>query len=520
MYNEGVAVMSSNITNSSSNSSLDIINSSDEQFDEKFPEILKKVKLKKLQELEPSIDEINKVYSIIFKYIKENKRKIYGGYALNKLLIDKDKNLALYDETDIPDIDFYSPDPLSDLANLCELLQEGGLNSVEGREAQHKETYSIFVNYQLYCDISYMSNNIFSHVRFLKMDDFHVVHPWFMTIDYFRMFTDPLISYWRLEKHFHRYKTLEKMYPLPLIKEPVEMIKYNNTGINKAINTLFDYLSENDGLIFTGFYAYNYYLHISEYNKNNNNYKYISLPYLEVYSDDYIKDGIELIDFIKNLPKEISSKLSHKEYYPFFQFYGYNVVIYYNDGKEDIPILYMYTTNKKCIPLKKVNLIKFNNLDIMNPTINKKKNINIGSFEFNILHALIILVKVRVDEDNEWNDILYKYINGIVAFRKYYLNKHNITIYDDSIFQGLVTDCIGKTISPEIERKIIIKERKKKGKPLVFRYEPGVSKKPDNYIFLNSSGNIIKNENNMKLNKKNINDKIEDEIEDNIEDNI
>jgi plasmid maintenance system killer protein len=164
MNNEGVAVMSSNITNSSSNSSLDIINSSDEQFDEKFPEILKKVKLKKLQELEPSIDEINKVYSIIFKYIKENKRKIYGGYALNKLLIDKDKNLALYDETDIPDIDFYSPDPLSDLANLCELLHEGGFNSVEGREAQHKETYSIFVNYQLYCDISYMSNNIFSHV--------------------------------------------------------------------------------------------------------------------------------------------------------------------------------------------------------------------------------------------------------------------------------------------------------------------------------------------------------------------
>jgi hypothetical protein len=189
---------------------LDIVSTQDEQFKENYPKIMKKIGKKKLTEMEPTIDEISKVNGIIIDYIKVNKRKVYGGYALNKLLIAKNPSLAIYDEIDTPDIEFYSPDPLGDLVKLCDKLTESGFKNVIGQEAQHKETYSIFVNYQLYCDISYMPSNIYSKVRFIQMEGFYLIHPWFMTIDYFRMFTDPLVSYWRLEKHFARYLKLQK----------------------------------------------------------------------------------------------------------------------------------------------------------------------------------------------------------------------------------------------------------------------------------------------------------------------
>jgi len=499
--------------------SLELVKTKDEQFKEQYPIIMKKIKNKKLLEFDPKINEINQVYEIIKKYIIEKKRKIYGGFALNLLLTEKNPEYALYDETDIPDIDFYSPVPLVDLVALCDLINEAGFKPVVGQEAQHKETYSIFVNYQLYCDISYMPVNIYHKTRFIKIQDYTIMHPWFMMIDYFRMFTDPMISYWRLEKHFLRYMTLQKTYPLPLIQKPLSITGYKDKGISETMNLIFDYLTTKSTILFTGFYIYNYYLHVSNYNhkkangNGNSNYEYINIPYYEVYSTDYVKDGMDILEFIKMLPESIASKITHVENYPFFQFYGYNTVLYYNDGTDNIPILYIYSNNKKCLPFKQVDYIMFNNLSKSKPTIDSSRKINIGSFDHNILHALIILVKVRVDDDNDWNDLLYKYINGLVAFRTWYLDTHKKTIYSDTIFQEFVTECMGETIMPERERRLIIEVRKKLGKPYVYKYEPGISKNPGNYIFLNSSGNPINKQNNLKLVTANVDRKLIDDLE-------
>lgn len=495
--------------------SLDIVNTEDEQFKEHYDKIMSKIKKKKLEEYEPTINEINKVYEVIINFIKEKKRKIYGGYALDKLLVQKNKEYALYDEFDTPDIDFYSPEPLDDLVELCDRLYKAGLKDVSGQEAQHKETYSIFVNHVgPYCDISYMPNNIYSHVRFIQIDGFYVVHPWFMMIDYYRMFTDPINSYWRLEKHFARYLKLQKTYPLPLITKSLKISPYKNNEISIAMNHLFEYISLKSTTLLTGFYVYNYYLYISEYYKTNKHYEYIYIPYLEAYSSNYVNDGIELLEFIKTLPKNISSKLTHTENYPFTQFYGYNVVVYFDDGNDKIPILYLYSNNKKCLPYKEVEYIKFDNLNTDNVITDKKKSIKIASFDLNILHSLIILIKVRVDEDNDWNDTLYKLINGYVCFRNYYLKKNKISVYDNSIFQSFVIDCIGETISPDRESRLVKKSRKKLGKPLVYRYEPEQGKKPGKYLFLNSSGNAINKDINLRLNEKNKNKNIQDEFDD------
>ncbi len=496
--------------------SLDIVITEDDQFKEHYSDIMTKIKKKQLAEVEPTIDEITQVYDIITEFIKEKKRKIYGGYALNKLLIAKNKEFALYDELDTPDVDFYSPDPINDLVEIADRLHKAGLKEVVGQEAQHKETYSIFVNHKgPYCDISYMPNNIYSKVRFIQLDGFNVVHPWFMMIDYFRMFTDPMNSYWRLEKHFARYLKLQKTYPLPRINKPLQIPAYKDKGFSTALNLLFDFMAQRDSTIFTGFYAYNYYLYLSGYHKYDKSYNYIFMPYLEVYSGDYVNDGMDLIEYIKTLPEEIRSSLSYKEHYPFFQLYGYNVEVYYNDGSDDIPILYLYSNNKRCIPYKEVEYVKFDNLNKDKPEPVSTTSIKIGCFDLNILHVLTILVKVRVDDDNDCNDRLYKLINGYVLFRNYYLSKKKITLYDESVFEGFVIECIGETIAPDREARLVMKARKKLGKPIKWRYQPsGDAKKLGKYVFLNSSGNQVNNKRNLRLTEENKNKKWEDDYED------
>jgi hypothetical protein len=490
---------------------LEIVKTRGDKFKEEYPKLKKNAEYKVLKNYDPKLDEINQVYNIIKTFIIEKKRKVYGGYALNLLLKQKDKNLAIYDDVELTqaDIEYYSSTPIEDLIELCGQIYKAGFKPVSGQEAQHPETYTIFVNYRKYCDITYIPNNINKKTRFITIENMNLIHPWFMMIDYFRMFTDPLTSYWRLEKTFDRYKLIEKTYPLPLIQKPLNMTQYKDKKISDAINLLFDYLSEKNTILFTGFYVYNYYLYKSEYKK----YNFEILPYLEVYSTDYIKDGLDIVEYIKNLPEEISKKLSHKEYYPFFQFYGYNTVVYYNDGKDSYPILYLYSNNKRCIPYKQTEYIKFDNLNITKPIVKKDQKINIGCFDHNILHGLIILVKLRVDEDNDWNDVLYKYINGLVTFRNNFLEKNKKTIYDDSIFQGFVIDCMGEPVFLDRERRLLIEIRKKLGKPYTFKYEPSSSKIPKKFSFPNSSGNEITNDAKLKLKKENLDKQLIDDLE-------
>lgn len=501
-------------------STLELVKTKDDKFKEEYPSLIKKINYKKLKEFDPKIEEIEQVYKIIKDFIIEKKRKVYGGFALNLLLKDKDPKLAIYDDFELTqaDIEFYSSTPMDDLVELCNRIFEAGFKPVTGQEAQHKETYSIFVNYRLYCDITYIPNNINRKSRFIILDNMNLIHPWFMMIDYFRMFTDPLTSYWRLEKHFERYKRVEKTYPLPLIPKPLSLSGYKNKGISETMNLIFEYISSKQSVLLTGFYVYNYYLYQSDYRKNNKNYEYINIPYLEAYSTNYIQDGLDLLEFIKTIPD--GKKVIHKEYFPFFQFYGYNTVVYYKDGKELIPILYLYSNNKRCIPYKQVDYIKFDNLNKNNPKLDTSKKINIGCFDHNILHTLIILVKVRIDDDNDWNDILYKLINGYVTFRNYFLETTKKNIYDDTIFQGFVLDCMGETILPDREKRLMIEMKKKLGKPYMFKYDPSVSKPPGKYTFANSSGNEITKESQLRLKKENLTKDFMSELEEDEEENI
>jgi hypothetical protein len=116
-----------------------------------------------LNNYEPTINEIKSVYADIMNFIKEKKRIIYGGFAQNSLIKHKNKDDAFYKETDIADVEFYTPDPIGDTIDLVDMLHKKNYKYVEGKEGVHPETYKIFVNFINYCDISYMPKNIYDN---------------------------------------------------------------------------------------------------------------------------------------------------------------------------------------------------------------------------------------------------------------------------------------------------------------------------------------------------------------------
>lgn len=466
---------------------MDLINTLDTEFNENVEDIIKNAQKKVLNEMPPTLQDRIEIYKIILKYIKDNKRKIYGGYAINMLLKTKGKEIYTDEEFQNADVDFYSNKPLVDLKNICDILYEKGYKNVMGKEAQHEETYVIYCDFAEFCNISYVPTNVYTKLRFIKINDYYVTHPWVIMIDQFRIFTNFTATERLIKKTFTRFKLLQSEFPLPSISTPLLLPKYKNKNITKFLDIFFNnFLITQPSIIITGLYAYNYYLYESKIKEN-----YVNINNYELYSVNYINDGLNIIDFIKGT--EFVTDIFYEEHFPFFQLFGSFTIFYFKDGDKNIPIITLYSNNKRCLPYKNITAYDFNaNKEL-------KNTVNIGSFDFNVLHILSYLIKIRVDDDNDKNDIYYKILNGYVRFRNYFLSKNKKTIYSNTIFQSFSIDCLGKTYDSKRLSLLKIKNRKKLKKATVYRYEPQHGSKTSTYYFKNSSGNKINNPSQLQL---------------------
>lgn len=476
-------------------------------------DIIKEAKKKQMMLIEPHEDEIKDISNIILNYVKKYKRKIYGGYALNLLIIDKNPKDAIYTEDDIPDIDFYSPEPLEDLVRLCDTIYQAGYKYVMGREALHKETYSIRVRNQLYCDISYVPKIIYNRMPFREINGLYVIGPDFMMIDYYRMLTD-LTSYWRLDKAIKRFYLLQKYYPLPYIKSSIDIPPSSSPQeVNKLLNLIFNFIQNKNTIIIIGFYAYNHFLKnsgiLNANTQASKKFKYLEVPYYEIIATEYKIDSLSLINTIKKTYPEFSNDIHVIENYPFFTYFGYSVNIYY---KKTL-IAKIFNHNKRCVPYITVPADQFGNKTIV-PSKNDDV-INIGTLSTVILYSLVTIMKARVDQDQSVKDTYYAIISHLVEMKNYYFNKTGKTIYDETIFQDFqIMNCKGAFVTAEMERQLIIESRKKQNKKLVYSYDPSEEIKPEDrkkYQFLNSSGNPIKTPKNLKLTEEAKDDDIDEE---------
>jgi len=422
---------------------------------------------------EPTLDEMSKVYKSIKDYIIRNKKIVYGGFAQNILLLNKDKddsfykiiNGAFYNWPDIADIEFYSSKPIQDVVDLCEELYKLGFKNIEAKEGIHNGTFKIFINFINYCDISYIPEYINYNIPTINVSqggNIICVHLHFMLCDTYRILTDPMTSYWRLDKAIYRFNKLLKYYP----------IKYNSNDkltfeSNNNMKFIRKKIIHNSKLIVVGFYAFDYYS--NKLSKSDKEY-----DYYEVISTDIINDSSKIE---KILRKKYDNGIKVKQFTQFLELIDKRIEFYHNDKL----LIKVYGNYNRCIVHR----------------YSKHKKTYFGTYNLVYMYFLFNyfyhVVNKNKSESSRCNILLLK----LSEMRNKYLTDRNITVIDKSPFEDFTMQCFG--IPVDLIRKSRLEYKKNRSKK--FNYKPSGNKITIPKInFDNLSGNIILNEKNYFYN--------------------
>lgn len=426
---------------------------------------------------EITLDTVKDIVEIILDFVKRKKRKIYGGYSQNKAILLKNPKDAFYDTSEVPDIDVYSPDPIGDLIEISDILHKKGFKNVSGSEAINEGTYKVFANGYNAIDLSYVSQNIFNKIPYIESNEIRYIHPHFAMIDLFRMISEPYFSSWRWHKTFPRIFVLQKNYPFNKATKKVPQISFDNT-VQPILDIILGFIKNRKTIYCFGAVAFNQFYKASGI--KGDIFKEIDVPFYQFVSVEYQKDVNELIDKLKENKHEIEVV----EHYPLWHFLDYSTRIYYK--KELVAEVYRHL--HQCIPVKKVK-------------VDTTGFIQIACFDFMFMMELINSFRAKIDNNSEKIHYYNITISHLIEMRSYYFRTNKKTLLDDSLFQSMITDCIGEARDPIISALEKRKKKKDAGKRAVFRYYP-VAVLKHKWVFANTSGNKINNPKNLKLNKK------------------
>lgn len=417
--------------------------------------------------LEPCENEYCMVRELILKFIKEKKRIVYGGYAQNELIKAKNPEDDFYGNTRA-DIEFYSPDPIRDLIELCDIINGKGVFNVKGDEGVHPETYKLFANFENYCDISYMDPNVYNTCPIIELNGLRMTHPHFMIVDGYRVYTDLLTSSWRLEKAYYRSNLLEKHYPIPKTDETKESYKQiiDKKTQEEVLRNIRKLIIMNSKFVVVGHYGVEYLTKkVEEPSVQVENY-----PYYQLITTNLKEDYLKIYNILKSM---YGKKISYKKYYKFFMFWDERVEFYY----EGQVVLKLYGNNERCIVYQ----------------YSDKKKTHFGTFQLLVLYLLIDYnySKVYGHKHEEKNYLIL--LNKLFKAKDIYMEENNIDIMKPSNFQHFTVECMGTPVDPIRESRLKGIERLKQGKSFKFSYIPkeDVEGNVPKFTFANSSGMMI-----------------------------
>ena len=466
-----------------------------------LPDIIKEAEKKAGEVIEPTIHEKNAVMNTIKDYIRSKKRKVYGGTALNEALKAVNPKDAIYDEYKFSDIEFYSPTPVPDLVELTNLLYMKGFKHVVCREAQHEETYTLFVNFQLYCDITYVPTRVYRGIKTILIDGIEYVHPHFSLIDLLRMFNDPLnAASQRWLKAFDRIYKLLKNYKLEYFDKSINVPfpPESSQRIMKQIKTEFMLIKDvKETCLISGFEAYNFFIKHAAMDRDVEQMARTSIekkdlmnlvsnvPYMDLVSITYTDTVEKMYTFLKS-NVDNPNDIHIEEYFPLFQLTNYSVIFYYKDD----PVVRIFEADGSCIP-----------------NIKTSRGYMYVSYQYLLMALMINKFREFLNKDRE---MYFNYgiaISNLVNVRNIYLNKRKLGVINNTVFTEFKISCVGSTVSYMRMSLLRGLEKIKKGKGGKFSYNPenfidaqgNVKTKfdPTKHHFRNSSGNLIMNSKNL-----------------------
>lgn len=316
----------------------------------------------------PKKSVIEKAVDAVIKFIKHKNLVVYGGVAINAAILKKDPTMAIYSETELPDLDFYTPNPIKDGIELCNELQKIGIKYVDMREALHQCTFKIKVEmYEVaIADISWVHKDVYKYIyecqSFVGYRGLRYVSPSFQIVDLYGAATSALDGgFYKLAKVITRENILNKLYfdnktqtnNRKLIKDTWVPVAYHSM-LQTIVKWVEEEIKNFDKTILLGRMAYNAYIQKSGI-KDPDSRVINSLP-VEVLSENVF----EIVEYIlkkvgsKIQEKNYPFKLEIQEYYHYFRFLGRRIIIiasFTGATKEYNPILVTYDV-KEVITLK------------------------------------------------------------------------------------------------------------------------------------------------------------------------
>jgi hypothetical protein len=194
---------------------------------------------------------LRKALTIIEDFLRIKKRICYGGMAINTHL-PKSKKFYDFRKT-LPDYDFFTPDPESDITYLLTMLKKAGFTEVSARLGIHAGTTKVFVNYTGVADITFMPEWMYRILlkRALIEDGIYYVDTDFLRMNMYLELSRPHGEVERWDKVYKRLLLLN-------LAKPIRMNSCENHSGKKATHVnsdlheaMIEYLATND-LIFAG----------------------------------------------------------------------------------------------------------------------------------------------------------------------------------------------------------------------------------------------------------------------------
>lgn len=452
---------------------------------EQLPKIIQKNEKNRGIKLKPTKKKMLQAANIVRAYLIKYKRKIYGGMSIDESIKRKNKKKAIYDEDNFPDYDFYTPEPINDIVNITNELVKAGFKDVQGKEAFHANTYKIRVeNYENeLADISYVWSYLYYKIPTIVIKDLHFVHPDFQIMDIYRIITNPMTGWLKIEKAYYRAMLLEKFYLLPktkkFLKQELKTCKCNyqigsskpfyiQKMISEVIN---DFLSKRKDYIIVGDYAYNKFIEKSKIQLKEERMlvpqskKYTLRVYIFSQKfDNFIK---ELIKFLKNDKSMKIKEISSQKYHPFIELYPNSIKIMVNNHI----IIRIYRTDI-CQPYQKID------------------NLLYGSIHLQLLHYYSKSFRELITKEKLHHKKYFQFIISNLEYaREHYYQKKKKLGIEKNPYQELQIECMGNEINTPFQLMI---ERKKTRKDFAYFPTKTKWKKPSefkNWNFPNKSGN-------------------------------
>jgi hypothetical protein len=158
--------------------------------------------------------EVKKIIEIIENFLRKTKLLCYGGTAINNLLPKSDQ---FYDkDVELPDYDFFSPNPVKHAKDLANLYYKKGYNEVEAKAGMHAGTFKVYVNFIPVADITYLVPEIYNKLSKTapSYDGIYYCNSTFLRMAMYLELSRPDGDVSRWEKVLKRLTLLNKHYPM------------------------------------------------------------------------------------------------------------------------------------------------------------------------------------------------------------------------------------------------------------------------------------------------------------------